>query len=144
MTDCRYYADEISRALNVDKATIYKTQWCPEAFERYKGKSIQIDISRASHTSSFIYRDKAVMDEGIMLTFGGETRTTLSNSVWYLNKMPIPRAIANEPTYADEMASDFLCLRTYASNELYPPRRICPKKTALTDMQGELFKIQFH
>ena len=73
-----------------------------------------------------------------MLTFGGETRTTLSNSVWYLNKMPIPRAIANEPTYADEMASDFLCLRTYASNELYPPRRICPKKTALTDMQGEL------
>ena len=138
LTDCRYYADEISRALNVDKATIYKTQWCPEAFERYKGKSIEVDIGRASHTSSFIYRDKAVMEEGIMLTFGGETRTTLSNSVWYLNKMPIPTAIVNEPTYADEMASDFLCLRTYASNEFYPPRRICPKKTALTDMQGEL------
>jgi hypothetical protein len=138
LTDCRYYQDEIIRSLNQEKATLQHTQWCPEAFDRYSGKSKQINIGRFAHASAFAYRDKAVMNEGIMVTFGGETKTLLSNSVWYLAKMPISETIVNEPTYSDDYASDFLCLRVYGNDEVYPPRRICPKKSVFTEVQGEL------
>jgi hypothetical protein len=138
ITDCRYFQNEIDRSLNQEKATLQYTQWCPDLIDRYIGKSLDINIGRFAHVSTFMYRDTGVMSDGIMVTFGGETKTSLSNSVWYLAKLPIPSLSTNAPAYMEEMSSEFLCMKVYASDEEYPPRRICPKNNRFVDMKGEL------
>eukprot|EP00505_MAST-04D_sp_SCG-Rhode-Island_P000108 Stramenopile-MAST_4_protein_108 len=114
LTDCYNFASEVDRSLHKDIAKQFRTEWCPFHYEKYEKLSKKIDMGHHDHATAVVYKELRNMHLGSMMSFGGKTKTKLSNKVWYLDHMPLPSIQVNDPLYKGAMKASWYCLRTYA------------------------------
>ena len=138
LTDCYNFASEVDRSLHKDIAKQFRTEWCPFHYEKYEKLSKKIDMGHHDHATAVVYKELRNMHLGSMMSFGGKTKTKLSNKVWYLDHMPLPSIQVNDPLYKGAMKASWYCLRTYGANELYPPRPVCSSSEIVNETAGNL------
>ena len=137
-TDCFQFTGLLERSILRETAEKFNTQWCPLQLDKYMKRSSLVDMKRFDHAATVAYSNVADMKYGAMMVYGGQTKNGLSNTVWYLDKMPLTDLPLSDPTYTAAMGTKWKCLKTYGANEYYPPKPVCNASTSLSMPQGNL------